>query len=386
MKDQTDHKMILPHISYHKILNQIKDGIFITDLDRKIVFWNSGAVELTGMSEQEMLARHCFDFGGLCKKDHKGRNLCNADTCPIKKAIDSDFSGIYPHLIFMETKWGQELPVSINVGPIHDLSNKVVGGVCVFRDMRDEYRQRKLAGEIQKKMITLGKIRKNGIFVESLYKPVDEIGGDFLEAFFLDNKNLIATIADATGHGISASLFTVIYKTLLHASFASFHNPAGVLEHINRGFLQTTQIEGYYITATILNFNPATRVGKISFAGHPPALIFRRTGPGYTLKKELTLRSIMLGVEENVKFQELDFYLEDDDILILASDGLYEAQCSNDKPFGTEGIADFLSDYKGYELLNDLLYHLNERSKYTELMDDVSIVKIEPMEDTMIGR
>jgi sigma-B regulation protein RsbU (phosphoserine phosphatase) len=386
MKDPTENKMILPHISYHKILNQIKDGIFITDLDRKIVFWNSGAVELTGLTEQEMLNKHCYDAGGLCKKDHKGRNLCNAEICPIKRAINDGYSGIYPHLIFMETKWGQELPVSINVGPIHDLSGIVVGGICVFRDMRDEYRQRKLAGEIQKKMITLGKIRKNGIFVESLYKPVDEIGGDFLEAFFLDDKNLIATIADATGHGISASLFTVIYKTLLHSSFASFHNPAGVLEHVNRGFLQTTQIEGYYITAAIINFNPATRSGKIAFAGHPPALLFHRTGPGYTLKKELTIRSIMIGVEENIKFQEIDFFLENDDILILASDGLYEAQCSDNKPFGTEGIANFLADYQGYDMLNDLLYHLNERSLYTELMDDVSIIKIELIEDPLIER
>ncbi len=374
--------MILPHISYEKILNQIKDGIFITDLERKIVFWNSGAEELTGITAEEMISKHCFDVGSLCNRDQRGRKLCNPETCPIKRAMDSNLSGIYPHIVFMNTKWGQELPVSINIGPIHDLSGKVAGGVCVFRDMRDEYRQRKLAGEIQKKMITMGKIRKNGLAIETYYKPVDEIGGDFLEAFFLDDKSLIATIADATGHGISASLFTVIYKTLLHSSFSSFHNPADVLYHVNQGFLQTTQIDGYYLTATMINFNPITMRGKLASAGHPPALIFRRTDTGYELRKEFTIRSVMIGVEDNIRYQEIDFYLEPNDMLLLSSDGLSESMCEDGRQFGVKGIAAFLSTYRGYDLLSDLMAHVLEKSKFTELADDVSIIRIEPAEDT----
>jgi sigma-B regulation protein RsbU (phosphoserine phosphatase) len=247
--------------------------------------------------------------------------------------------------------------------------------------MRDEYRQRKLAGEIQKKMITMGKIRKNGLAIETFYKPVDEIGGDFLEAFFLDDKSLIATIADATGHGISASLFTVIYKTLLHSSFSSFQNPADVLHNVNQGFLQTTQVEGYYLTATMVNFNPVTMRGKIASAGHPPALVFRKTGNGYALKNEFAIRSVMIGVEENIRYQEVDFNLERDDLLILSSDGLSEAECSDGKQFGVRGIEEFLSSYRGYDMLTELMGFVLEKSKYTELTDDVSIILIEPTEE-----
>ena len=79
---------------------------------------------------------------------------------------------------------------------------------------------------------------RNGVRVETLFTPVDEIGGDFLEAFFLDDHTLIATMADATGHGISASLFTMAYKTLLHSP-SPCTRPGQVLEHVNSGFLES---------------------------------------------------------------------------------------------------------------------------------------------------
>ena len=99
--------------------------------------------------------------------------------------------------------------------------------------------------------------------VDTLFEPVDEIGGDFLEAFFLDERTLIATLADATGHGISASLFTMVYKTLLHASFALHRDPGKVLEQVNRGFLESAGIDGYYIGACLVSYDTATVPGTL---------------------------------------------------------------------------------------------------------------------------
>ncbi|MBN2534671.1 MAG: SpoIIE family protein phosphatase [Spirochaetales bacterium] len=384
MKIRPEEEMILPNISYHKILDQIKDGIFITDVDRKIVYWNQGAEELTGFKNDDVLGEYCYDFKGLCNTDQKGFYLCELGTCPLEKALITNASCVYPHIVFIEKKNGKELPASINVGPIHDKNGKIVGGFCVFRDMSDEYRQMKLAGEIQKKMITLGKIRKNGVLIETFYEPVEEIGGDFMEAFFLDDKSLVATVADVTGHGISASLFTVIYKTLLHSSFSQLHNPSEVLHNVNEGFINTTQVEGYYLTASLIIFNPVTRRGKFVSARHPPGLIFKKNEKGYYLKQELSLQSIMIGVEENAYFQEMDFQLDKGEFLLLTSDGLWEAECTNDEFFGLNGIEEFLADYRGYDILNDMVKSLYEKSKYIEFQDDISMIKIEPVEDTSI--
>ena len=154
MKKRPNDEMILPHISYHKILDQIKDGIFITDTERKIVYWNQGAEELTGFTTSDVVGEYCYDFKGLCNTDQKGLYLCELGMCPLERALLTNTSGVYPHIVFIEKKDGTELPASISVGPIHDKNNDIVGGICVFRNMCDEYRQMKLAGEIQKTGIT----------------------------------------------------------------------------------------------------------------------------------------------------------------------------------------------------------------------------------------
>lgn len=378
-KSSKDFKNILEHISYDKILNQIRDGIFITDLNRKIVFWSLGAEKLTGLKAEKMVNQSCHTALSTNKNDQP--EICSicGGSCPLRKAMDANTSGVYPHMVFLKSLWGMELPVTISVAPIHDDQGDVIGAIVVFRDKRDEFRQQQLAGEIQKQMITLGQIHKNGFFVDTLYKPVNDIGGDFIEAFFLDDKSLVATVADATGHGISASLFTVVYKTLLHSSFATLHDPAEVLNSVNKGFLNTTKVDGYYLTATMVVINPHTLRGKLSSAGHPPGLIFTPTEKGYRLREELRLQSSMIGVEESSHFQEIPFTLNKKDFLLLTSDGIIEAECTGDTFFGIEGIEEFFSTYQGNDHLKDLLSHVREASKFMELIDDVSLIKISPI-------
>ena len=141
--------------------------------------------------------------------------------------------------------------------------------------MHDEYQQRKLAVEIQKHTITPQGFTRNGVRVETLFEPVDEIGGDFLEAFFLDERTLIATLADATGHGISASLFTMVYKTLLHGAFALHREPGKVLEQVNRGFLESAGIDGYYIGACLVRYDTASGGDVTRLPGIPTGSSFK---------------------------------------------------------------------------------------------------------------
>lgn len=370
------HTPFIPHIPYEKVLNQIRDGIYITDTKNKIIFWNHGAEELTGIHRDDVLGHLCKSVLKISIKDRMNSSLCESNNCPLNQAMRNDNSFIYPHLVFFQTSWGR-IPISLSVGPLHNDQGEIIGGISVFRDMSDEYRQRKLAGEIQRKMITLEKIKQNGLLIDTYYSPVDEIGGDFLEAFFLDNKNLVATIADATGHGISASLFTVIYKTLLHASFNRSQAPSAVLNNVNKGFLETAQIDGYYLTAMMVNFNPVTMRGSLASAGHPPALIFKKNNKGYELRSSIKTQSLMIGIDQYADYYDIDFYLSPGEIMLLASDGMYEAQCSDGKAFGQEGLEDFLKHYTGYDLLRDLSHHIQKRSKYLELIDDLSLLKIE---------
>ena len=293
---------ILSQISFSEFLEQVQDGLYIVDPERTIVFWNAAAEELTGFSSEQMVGRRCIDPDVLDHRTVFGESLCSDETCPLLRCMSSNVGGTVPQLILMKTASGRPLPISLSVGPLHGRSGEAIGAIALFRSVREEYQQRKLAVEIQKRMITQGDFSRNGARVRTLYRPVDEIGGDFLEAFFIDERTLIATIADATGHGISASLFTMVYKTLLHSSFARYKSQPGHGQH--QPVLPGTGRGGrFYIGACLVSYDTVSGTGRYATAGHPRGLIFEKSGDGFRLRGTLNIHSLMLGMDEGTRLK-----------------------------------------------------------------------------------
>ena len=70
---------------YKHLLDQMSDGVYFVDLDRKILYWNEGARRLAGYTAEEMIGRHCQD-NILCHVDGQGNKLC-LDGCPLTASI-----------------------------------------------------------------------------------------------------------------------------------------------------------------------------------------------------------------------------------------------------------------------------------------------------------
>jgi hypothetical protein len=370
---------ILSQVSFAEFLDQVQDGLYIVDSKRRIVFWNHAAEELTGFTAAQLVGRTCFDPKVLDHRTILGESLCTDETCPCLRCMTADVGGTLPQLILIQTVSGRPLPVSLSVGPLHGRDGESIGAIALFRSVREEYQQRKLAVEIQKHMITQKGFTQNGVRVHTVYAPVDEIGGDFLEAFFLDERTLIATVADATGHGISASLFTMVYKTLLHSSFGRQRDPARVLAGVNRRFQETAEVDGFYIGASLVSYDTESRTGSYAAAGHPRGLIFSRDGEKRTLRESLAVQSLMLGMDAEARYGGISFTLAPGDLLFLSSDGILESPCANGRQFGVEGVEEFFSCYTGDSPLEALLAEVRRLSTFQPLGDDVSAILVEPV-------
>ena len=375
---RTVEPSILSEISFPDFLDQVQDGLYLVDSHCTILFWNRAAEELTGFPASAAVGKSCLDRDLLDHRTVHGESLCTAENNPLVRCMRSGVGGSVPQIIVAASASGKPLPISLSVSPLHARDGKVTGAIALFHGMREEYQQRKLAIEIQKRTITSRGFVRSGVRVQTLFSPVDEIGGDFLEAFFLDDHTLIATLADATGHGISASLFTMVYKTLLHASFAQARTPAGVLERVNTGFLESAGIDGYYIGACLASYDASAHRGSFAAAGHPHGLVFRREGTGYRLREQLEVHSPMLGMQEEARFTQVDFQLPPGDLLLLATDGILESPCSDGTQFGVEGICAFMSRYEESSPLADLLTELRRRGGGAPAADDISALLVAP--------
>lgn len=113
-----------------KILNGIADGIYITDCNRIITFWNKAAESITGYSKVEVLGKSCAD-NILNHIDSSGKNLCTSH-CPLAEAI-KDGSDQEAD-VFLHHKKGHRIPVKIRAFPIKNPQGDMVGIVETFND------------------------------------------------------------------------------------------------------------------------------------------------------------------------------------------------------------------------------------------------------------
>ena len=371
---------VLAGLSDTDVLDQTPDGLYVVDRDRRIVYWNRAAADLTGFTAADVLGRPCHEESLLNHRSTLGQTLCAEEDCPVLRAMLTGTSGTLPHLVLMGTRSGRPLPVSLGVGPLRGPDGAVIGAIVLFRQEREEYQQRRLAMEIQRRMVTRGRIDRGRLRVHTLYQPVSEIGGDFIEAFSLDDGSLVATVADATGHGISAALFTMVYKTLLHATIGRLAEPARALEEVNRAFLRSAGVDGFFLSACLVRIEPAISKATIALAGHPPALLFgAKDGGGWTLRGPIGRRAPALGIDEAAAYEDETADLAPGDMLFLATDGIFETVMRDGSAFGVEGVARFLADYRGGAPLEQLYAHLRRECPLLQLLDDTSAVAIEVM-------
>lgn len=112
---------------YLDILNQIQEGIYCVDNERKIIFWNTTAEKISGYSSDEMIGKYCFE-SGLNHIDTMGKPLCIVD-CPLAATIRN--GKINQDQVFLRHKLGHRIPVYVRSTPFVK-GGKIVGAIETF--------------------------------------------------------------------------------------------------------------------------------------------------------------------------------------------------------------------------------------------------------------
>ncbi len=112
------------------LLENLADGVYFVDRQRRILYWNSGAEQITGFSAQEVLGRRCKDRL-LNHCDESGTILCG-ESCPLLATIN-DGQQREAH-VYLHHKDGHRKPVRVCAAAIRDAEGNVIGAVETFHD------------------------------------------------------------------------------------------------------------------------------------------------------------------------------------------------------------------------------------------------------------
>ncbi|CAM4505221.1 SpoIIE family protein phosphatase [Nocardia ninae] len=183
--------------------------------------------------------------------------------------------------------------------------------------------QSRLARQLQQAIMPAAQpsIDAFGLHIAVRYQPTEQdhlVGGDWYDAIVLPSKQILVSVGDITGHGITAATDMVVLRNALRGLAATGAGPGQLLTWLNLvAHHLTTDI---YATAICGLYDPQTRVLSWARAGHlPPVLV--RGGEATALP---LLNGIILGALAETTYEEGELQLEPDDVLLLYTDGLIE--------------------------------------------------------------
>jgi len=212
-----------------------------------------------------------------------------------------------------------------------------------------------------------------GLDVAAFSRPAQIVGGDYFDFIPCEDGTQVLTIADAVGHGLSASMLMTSLQATLHTLLPDNPSPAAVLQRINRFYLHNINYTTF-VTAFLGKFDPRTRTLDFFNAGHNPPALLRN---GHAELAWLRPNGAALGIVEEYQITPGSVQLEDGDVLLMYTDGVTEAINSAGEGFGYERLGALLLQYASLSAADMVAMLRQELSGYTggrALVDDATIV------------
>lgn len=218
-----------------------------------------------------------------------------------------------------------------------------------------------------------------GLDVETIYRPAwDEalVGGDYFDVFALDGGRLALVVGDVSGKGLEAASRTAEIKYTLRAYLREHSDAASALTRLNAFLCEAQAMEAgadeYFVVMTLAVVEPATGLVRMAIAGSEPPILLHSDGSF----EEIPVSGMPLGVAVKANYAGKDLYLETDDLLLVATDGITEARQGH-KFLGNDGMARLASEALPLGSLKEIGQAILEGAKSfagNRLHDDVCLL------------
>lgn len=170
-----------------------------------------------------------------------------------------------------------------------------------------------------------------------LLPAAGELAGDWYDLVPLERGKVALCVVDVSGHGAEAGVLALRAKQLLLASVRDGRSPGGTLEWVATNLGETGEM---FLTAAIVEVNPALQRCRYANAGHPPLLLATPDGV-----LELPPTGPLLGPLARGWTTERRT-LERGTVLVAYTDGVVEARGPSGRQFGSERLISLVSTHR----------------------------------------
>ncbi len=214
-------------------------------------------------------------------------------------------------------------------------------------------------------------------------KPAEEVGGDYMDWFPLNDHELALVIADVSGKGIPGAIIMSMFKAMVRSKAMLSLSPSHLLKIINETLLENLQ-SMMFITAIYGIYHVENHTFTFGRAGHLPLIHFRNNGKIVDIHHP---KGIALGIESwknQIEIEEQVIHISKNDTIFLYTDGLIECTNHQDQELGSDALYHIIQEYYTLDLQNlqeHIFQNIQNYIKQTYPNDDMTMCMLRRLED-----
>ncbi len=234
-------------------------------------------------------------------------------------------------------------------------------------------RELEVAAEIQSHLYPQEFPEFEGFRLAARSLPSRHVAGDTYDVL-LDGEHLVATVTDVSGKGVGAGMIAAGIHSSVRLLSETETSLDGLAMRINSYLVGATE-DNRFATFAMVRLAPDGHLTAVN-AGHCPVLIRRRDG---TIE-QIQSSGLPLGIMDSARYSESISHLDPGDMLLLYTDGLTEAENSEEEEFGVDRVEQAVAGLdcpSAESACSDLMRAVNDFSCGRPLVDDATLLVVE---------
>jgi phosphoserine phosphatase RsbU/P len=211
--------------------------------------------------------------------------------------------------------------------------------------------------------------------ISLIYKPYDLVSGDVYDFILNRERELAIFVGDATGHGISAALMTMMAHIAIDSLTPNLSTDESTRK-LNR--LIASRKTGRSISSVLFRISPDGLM-KVTHAGHPSLIVVPANNSDLVLFEEAGC-PLGLFIDEPVKYIEETYQLRSGDKIVAYTDGLIEWRNQAKESYGLERLLNFINKNRINDcesLKQDIYEETKSYSNHQRNSDDLTLLVAE---------
>jgi len=231
----------------------------------------------------------------------------------------------------------------------------------------------KIAKMVQKSLLPEKLESGEGYEIAAFSQSADEVGGDYYDAFKINEHKNALIIADVSGKGTTAAFHMSQMKGIFHSLAQQELEPSEFMVRANNALAHCLE-RGSFISAIYFVIDTKEKTITYCRAGHCPVLYYRESS---NAAEYLQDKGAALGMVKNSSYCKMievnQVKYKQGDIMLLYTDGITEASDPKGEEFGYEKLQSILIELRkkdAGEIQDGLISRLYEYTGTRNINDD----------------